>query len=325
MNEDTRGTPKIKPIPNARAGTITDGEGNLHINVVPNLTYPYSDEYEYSTKIERIDLDETRINDLKTGPHFIISAPRGIKNEVKLQTGIFSKRFGSTIADVDSFSGKYRCKCGLTRGSIMHGELCPVCNTLVKYYDDDVSIFGWLVLKDKYWIIHPNIYRTLEGFIGATRLNRIIEPDIQVDSNGKELPVVSTKKDEPFKGIGILAMKERYDEILDFYYAKYPQKTLYYEDLKKNKNITFTHSIAVFSALLRPSALDNGSLKYQSCNENYQMLSTLVYKCNNDRLHLDRKIKEKAQLLYDIQFQYNAIYEELKSINARVACYSNIA
>ena len=307
-------TTKIKPLPNLRAGTITDGEGSMNIRIKPNLTYPYSDKFEYHTRIERINLDETRINDLKSGPHFIIGAPKGIKNDVKLQNGIFSNRFGSTISDVDSFSGKYRCKCGHTRGSIMHGEKCPICNTIVKYYDDDVSIFGWLVLKQKYYIIHPNLYRTLEGFIGAARLNRIIEPIIEVDSNGKEFEVVSTKKDEPFKGIGLFAFKERYDEILEFYRNKYPTKSIYYEDLKANKEIVFTHSIAVFSALLRPSVMDNGSLKYQSCNENYQMLSKLVYDCNNDSLRMNQKIKEKANLLYDIQFQYNAIYEELKEI-----------
>jgi len=303
---------KIKPLHEARAGTSpVDRKTQLNIHT----TYPYSDKYEYTTQLVRRDLDATRINDLKTGPHFIVDAPKGIKNDVKLQNGIFSSRFGSTIADVDSFNGRYRCKCGYTRGSIMHGETCPVCHHIVKYYDDDVSIFGWLVLKDKYWIIHPNIYRTLESFIGATRLNRIIEPDIQVDSNGKEIkreePI---KKDEPFMGIGILEFKERYDEILEFYNNKYPAKATYYNDLKSVKDITFTHSIPVFSALLRPSALDNGSLKYQSCNENYQMLSNLVYNCNKDKLRMDQKIKEKVQLLYDIQYQYNAIYEELKEI-----------
>ena len=305
---------KVLPSLNVRAGT-SDVSG--HLNVKTTYTYPHSDKYNYSTKLVRLDMDQTRINDLKSGPNFIISAPKGIKNDVKFQNGIFSQRFGSTISDIDSFSGKYRCKCGMTRGSIMHGEICPACNTVVKYYDDDVSIFGWLVLKDKYWIIHPNIYRTLEGFIGAARLNRIIEPEITVDSNGKIIETVSTKKDEPFKGIGMLAFKERYREIIDYYYAKYPAKKLYYDDLIANEKITFTHSIAVFSALLRPSVLDNGSLKYQSCNENYQMLSTLVYKVNQDKLRMDQKLKGKVQYLYDIQFQYNTIYEELKNILAR--------
>ena len=106
----------------------------------------------------------------------------------------------------------------------------------------------------------------------------------------------------------------RFDEILEYYIKLYPKKIEYYNEIQYYRDIVFTHSIAVFSALLRPSVMDNGSLKYQSCNENYQMLSKLVYDCNNDSLRMNQKIKEKANLLYDIQFQYNAIYEELKEI-----------
>ncbi len=47
------------------------------------------------------------------------------------------------------------------------------------------------------------------------------------------------------------------------------------------------------------------------------MLSTLVYKVNQDKLRMDQKLKGKVQYLYDIQFQYNTIYEELKNILAR--------
>lgn len=299
------------PIPaSQRAGT---GMANGSINI--KLQYPYTDDYDYYTSLKRINLDEERINDIKSGKGFPISAPKGIKKDVKLQNGIFSSRFGSTITDVDSFNGKYRCKCGMLKGSIMKGERCDSCGTMVKFYGDDVSIFGWLILKDKYWIIHPNIYRTLEGFIGPARLNRIIEPDVVVNSDGQVIKKAEPKKkDEPFAGIGILEFKERYDEILNFYAQKYPAKANYYNDLKQNKPITFTHSIAVFSALLRPSSIDQGSLRYESTNEQYQLLSSLVYNCNKDRLKIDQKIKEKLNLLYDIQFQYNAVYEELKEI-----------
>ena len=147
---------------------------------------------------------------------------------------------------------------------------------------------------------------------------RIIEPEVVVDSNGKiiEIGSTNTKKDEPFKGIGMMEFKRRYDEILDFYYAKYPAKKNFYEDLKKNKHIAFTHSIPVFSALLRPSQLDAGSLKYESTNEYYMMLSKLVYECNKDALKMDQKLKEKLNILYDIQVQYMHIYLELKSIMA---------
>ena len=282
------------------------------------LVYPQSDLFDYRTRLERIDMDAERVKDIKSGKGFIISAPQGIKKDIKNQDGIFSSRYGSnSISDVDSFNGRYRCKCGMKRGSINHGELCDVCGTRVRFVGDDVSIVGYLKLKDKYWIIHPNIYRTLEAFIGAAKLNRIIEPDIQVDSDGKIIPIVQTKKDEPFRGIGLPEFYERFDEIMDFYLAKYPNKKMYYDDIMQQKNIVFTHSIAVYSSLLRPSSLDNGSLRYEACNEQFNMLAQLVYKCNRDRLRMDRKKKEKYQLLYDIQSQLNDVYLELKKILAK--------
>lgn len=301
-----------KIMPAYRAGTSNE---KREINV--KLHYPYNDKYTYETYLERIDIDEERKRDLTIGKGFIVSEPKGIKKDVKLQNGIFSSRFGSTLADVDSFNGKYRCKCGYYKGSILHGEICPVCHTMVKYFDDDISIFGWLLLKDAYKvIIHPNIYRTLESFIGAARLNRIIDPEIEVNSDGIVIDTIKDKN-EPFRGIGLFEFKERYKEILDFYYAKYPNKTLYYNDLVKNIPITFVQSIPVFSALLRPSSIDAGSLRYEVTNQYYQLLSNLVYKCNMDTRKMDRKIKEKANQVYDIQYNYNRIYEELKEVLSR--------
>lgn len=278
--------------------------------------YPDNPYYEYRTKIQKIDFDERRVEDIKSGKGFIISAPKGIKKDVKNQDGIFSSRYGSnSIVDTDPYSTKYRCKCGHKTGSINNGELCEICGTRVTFMDDDISITGYLKLKDNYWIIHPNMYYTIGAFIGDTRLQHIIEPDIQVDSDGRELPVVSTKKDEPFRGIGLLAFHDRFKEVMDFYLAKYPLKKNYYdfimgEHLKK----TWTHTISVYSALLRPSNIDNGSLRYEACNDQFNMLASLVYKCNDDELEIDRKSKEKLQLLYDIQYQLNSLYNEISEI-----------
>ena len=195
----------------------------------------------------------------------------------------------------------------------MHGEKCPICGTLVKFYDDDVSIFGWLILKDKYFVIHPNIYRTLESFIGATRLSRIIEPEVQVNSDGVIVSIGIPKKDEPFKGIGMLNFRERYDEILNYYLAKNPNKQAIYNSLIENKPLTFSKSIPVFSALLRPYSLDGSlTLRYDSTNDYFMMLSRLVAELNRNEFHMDTKIKEKLALLYDTQVQFNNVYEDLK-------------
>ena len=313
-NQKTNFINQAEVIPRPDEPTPRSRYDNASFNV--RLTYPHSDKYEYTTQLQRINLDQERINDLKTGRGFPIVSSRSIKLDVKNQTGIFSSRYGSTIADVDSFNGKYRCRCGLTKGTIMHGETCPVCGTLVKFYDDDVSITGWLILKDKYFVIHPNIYRSLEGFIGISRLARIIDAEVKVDTDGKIIEIGDdNKKDEPFRGIGMFAFRERYDEILDFYYTKYPMKKAFYEDLKNNRGITFTRSIPVFSALLRPSSLDSGNtLRYETTNENFMMLSKLVADCNKDQLKMDQKVKEKLNILRDIQINFNDVYNEIKEI-----------
>lgn len=282
------------------------------------LQYPFNDEFDYTTMLERVNLDQQREKDLKDGNGFIITAPKSIKKDIKNQDGIFSSHYGSnSITDVDSFSGRYRCKCGLKKGSINHGELCTVCGTRVTYVDDNIGTKGYLKLKDKYWIIHPNLYCTLGAFIGVERLNRIIEPNIQVDSDGNELPIMPVKKDEPFKGIGLLEFYDRFDEVMDFYLSKYPAKKLFYDDIMNQKNTLWTHTISIYSSLLRPSRLDNGTLRYEECNDQFNMLARLVYECNDDDLKINKKSKERLQLLYNIQCNLNDVYTKIREILSR--------
>ena len=280
---------------------------NDKINI--QLQYPFNEFYEYITKLERINLDEQREADIKAGRAFIITASKGIKNDIKNQDGIFSSHYGSnSITDDDAWSGRYRCKCGLRRGSVNNGEFCSNCNTMVRYMDDDVSITGYLVLKDYQWIIHPNLYFTLESFIGSSRLNNIIDPKIEVDSNGNEIAIIPVKKNEPFEHIGLLEFKRRFDEVMDFYLSKYPQKKAYYDDIMAQRKNVWTHTIAVYSSFLRPSSLDNGSLRYEDCNDEFKMLEALVYRCRNDTIKIDRKPKEQLQYLYDIQATQKDLY-----------------
>lgn len=284
-------------------------ETNLNIR----LQYPYNEEFEYETMLERIDLAEEQETDIKTGKGFIISPPSSIKKDLRDQDGIFSSRYGNATSDADSFVGDYRCNCGMLRGTINHGIKCDACGTMVKYVGDDMSIFGWIIIKEPYCCIHPNLYRTLEAFIGGVRLNNIIEPSVQMDKNGNEV-IKKYKKDEIFGGIGIMDFRERFDEVMDYYLSKYPAKQMYYDDIMKNKDLVFTRFIPVFTTLLRPTNFDNASLKYEKTNENYNMINHLVKDINKDKLRIDRKKKNKLQLLYDVQFQWNIIYTELKDI-----------
>ena len=184
---------------------INQKQDDSKVSLNINLKYPYNDVYEYTTSLERINLDKEREKDIMNGKGFFIKAPRSIKKDIKLQDGIFSNRYGSTLQDVDSFIDRYRCDCGLMRGSINHGMTCDSCHTMVKYRDDDMSIFGWIMLKEPYHIIHPKFYQSIAAFIGAARFDRILQPEIDVDQDGNIIPRDETKmkKDEIFKGIGI--------------------------------------------------------------------------------------------------------------------------
>ena len=137
-----------------------------------SLSYPRSDEYEYLTKIEIIDLDQEAKNDIASGNGFLISSPKNSnKKDMKDPDGLYSTRFGQKLGDVNPFADRYSCECGNLKSRINNGLLCPICNTKVRYVDDNFKMFGWIVLKDEYHIIHPKFYDSLDYIFGSSKYN----------------------------------------------------------------------------------------------------------------------------------------------------------
>jgi hypothetical protein len=64
------------------------------------MQYPYSAEYEYTTEVERINLNEERETDIFSGNGFIITRAQNIKKDLKSNESIFSSRFGPTLDDL---------------------------------------------------------------------------------------------------------------------------------------------------------------------------------------------------------------------------------
>jgi hypothetical protein len=62
----------------------------------------------------------------------------------------------------------------------------------------------------------------------------ILEPDGKVDQDGNSIELKPTK-DEPFRGIGMLEFRERFDEIINFYALKSLNKKQYYDDIIENR------------------------------------------------------------------------------------------
>lgn len=292
-----------------------------------NLSYPYSDEYEYETCLERINLDEERIHDLMTGNGFVIQKPHGIKKDLRDPDGIFSSRYGKTLKDITPLSNPYRCNCGHLQGRINNDSTCPICGSKVRYVDENFGYFGWKVLDDPNYIIHPNLFKSLENFIGKDTLDSIILKVEETDIDGhvverrdkptKKGKSKSTKPESPFAGIGILEFRERFGEIMDYYGRSFStqNKRELYHDIINNSDKVFTQSIPVFTTLLRPFDADQKSFYYEDSNKYYNMINKFASLLNEyNELKMNKDRRSNSKLLYDLQTKYNELYKNIEKI-----------
>jgi hypothetical protein len=265
--------------------------------------------------LEIIDLDDERRHDVSNGNGFIISAPKAIKDDIKDDNGIFSSRYGTTLQDISPFEERYRCKCGnpALRGKFNVGRICEICHSPVQYVGDNFSYTGWMTLKDPYYIIHPNLYMNIATLIGGTVFDSIIQPNDKIDEDGNEIQFVRPKE-EPFKNIGLIEFHDRFDEIIDFYIRKRPDKKPHYDLIMENRDKVFTQSIPAYTTHLRPYRLEGGELNYEGTNAILNMMAHLVAKINDDKLKINRKTKPKLLLLYNLQMQYKELTDEIDKI-----------
>lgn len=304
------------------AGAVKDREINV------TLTYPHSEEYEFLSKIEIIDLDKEAKNDIESGTGFLITEPKNSnKKDMKNINGIYSSRFGQKLGDVSPFADRYSCECGFLKARINHGIECPMCHTKVKYVDDDFKMFGWIVLKDPYHIIHPKFYDSLDYIFGESkfneerkkmkggrRLKNILKYSPEVDQHGFVQECSFKPDKEPFYGIGMMEFYERFDEILNYYYTLNPKKKDYYDEIMENRDLIFCHSIPVFTTHLRPADIRDGYMYFEPTNGIYNMINKHVHMINNDKRKMNQDIKVKNSELYEVQMKYMELVDEIMNI-----------
>ena len=278
--------------------------------------YPHSDEYDWITEMVDINLDEERIKDITSGKGFIIKSPKPIKEDLKDPDGIFSTKFGATLQDVDQLQNRYKCQCGYLKSRVWEAEVCPICKTPVKYVDDDFSYFGWLVLKEQYYLIHPSLYMALTKFIDVEHFLNIIRFNKKINKDGQVEEDYKKPKGEPFYGIGMMEFHDRFDEIMEYYKnkAKSPSKLEFYDMLMAQRDKIFTHSIPVYTTLLRPYRVENGELHYEDTNATFKILAQIVSNINNDTNKMDNKEIIQNQLLFDAQMKIKELFDEINKI-----------
>ena len=295
--------------------------------------YPFSDVYEFQTKLERINMREEMEHDMKTGKGFYIrESQQNLKKSLKSPDSIYSEKFMKTLQDEDAYANRFSCECGATTGIDYARMECPICHTTVDFVGDDFSIFGWITIKEPYKIIHPNLYHTINAYFGSNNLQAIIEPDIDLNVNGKPMTRYDkkiysaklkrkykkhAKVDEKYAGIGMMAFVEKFDEILEYFHQKNKKNKLgYYEDILENRDKLFIDSIPVYSTGMRPFKVEGGKFTFEGTNGLFNMMAKLAEKINEDKLKIHRIPKYRACLLWDMQNYYNKLYEEIASILA---------
>lgn len=274
-------------------------------------------EFEDFRKLVRLNWDDECEKDIMAGNGFFITE-NALKKKEKTYNGIYSQRFGTDWDDEDAFAERYSCKCKTLQGRVREGDVCPVCNTKVEYRDVDLKVTGWISLKGHY-IIQPSFYVMLRDTIGKKIFPEIIEYDKEIGLNGEVISKAT--KDHPFKGIGLVEFRERFDEIMAYYYKAKKDKRETISEIRQNRDKVFASNIPVYSAILRPLRFMNESMLYSPVNRKYSVIyaDSRLLTDSAFRKKSKRKLaaKDDAEILTSIQkhlVESDPIDEKKKSL-----------
>lgn len=277
------------------------------------LSYPRSDEFEITTRLDILDFDEERKKDLMKNKGFVVSDFKGIKKDLKEPNSIFSSKYGQTLKDLNPYADRYKCECGFTKSRINFNTICPLCGTKVRYVDDDFSYFGWIILKYDHYI-HPLMYKKIESFIGKREFDNILMYHREETIDGKIEPFCVVDPSEPYRSAGIKLFEEKFDEIMEYYLKKKPSKKDIYDHIMKNKDKIFTRSIPVYTTLLRPYDIDGRSFNHEDSNPKFNIINKMATKLNNRDLEMENNEIVIEDLLKSLQDAVMALYEYITNI-----------
>lgn len=235
--------------------------------------------------------------------------------EEKTMNGIHSPLFATDYEDEDAFSERYTCQCKELKGRVYEGEICPICNTEVKFRDVDLRITGWIIL-DNHKIIQPIFYRMIKSIIGEKILLEILEYNKDITNDGQIKNKISKN---PYMGIGIIEFRERFDEIINYYKSKKKNKAELADEVLREKDKVFASCIPVFSSVLRPILFKGDSFLYNPIDKKYTPIYSLVCSLNaQNAVNKNNKNKKKRidehTMLFSLQIKLMKLWDLVFSL-----------
>lgn len=259
------------------------------------------------SRLKPLDIDAKCEEDLSSNKGFFITNEAMFDSKDKPTIdGLMSKKYGPDTFSTDSVNDDefYKCDCNALNGQLYLGDICPECETEVRYVDD-LSITGYIELGG-YKVISPSCYLMVESLISKKTLTSILKYSTKFNENGVQIDVTSKK--EPYKGIGMIGFYERFDEIIEFYVKRRKDKIQNYEFLKQYRNAVFSGYVNPYNARLRPAPIDDSKLCLFKVNKLYNII---VANANIVKSGIDERSLIEGSL-YEIQERWNAIFDTIR-------------
>lgn len=269
-------------------------------------------------KLERISWDTQCRVDFMSRRGFIVDsyAYDDKKLKIKSKRGIQSPLFGTDFSDDNAFAERYSCECRKTIGKVYETEICPHCGTPVKFVDVDVEFTGWILLKHDR-IIQPLYFRLLNRIVKTKRftLDDIIKPNGVINKDGIVERVPYDPK-QPFTGIGIEGLYQRFDEVLDFYYKKKKRRDII-DMIRNEREKVFASSIPVYTSALRPASfggefnfhITSPERVYSNMVKKANLLNSLEEQRVGGKFQEEREFLHRQLTVFDLQQKINTLWQ----------------
>lgn len=280
-----------------------------------------------SVRVKKLSLDLECLSDIINGLGIrLTSVDAYDKKNQKIWNGLQSEFFGTDFGDDRAFEERHSCACKHLIGMSHDGEICPICGTVVEYQDINLKKCGWIIL-DEFRVFSPIHWAKLVDALGASDgekvANKIIQVDYEDDGTIKysDKELIELKK-HPFIKKGMNWLVENIYEVLDYYEKKKPTKKKLFQELKEDTGVMFTHSIPVYTAILRTELPgEKGSKLYKmKINTIYQSIiriSNFINGYEKEELTDDRAINSINKQLCAIQMEladvFDIIYKNMTS------------
>ena len=210
---------------------------------------------EYAA-VEKIPLDLECWHDIATGNGIRLTSVESFdKKNQKIYRGLQSEFFGTDFDSDWAFKERYSCKCGKYLAKAYAGMVCDSCGTKVEYRDIDLKKTGWVIL-DKFEVLSPIYSAKLSEALGKADgesvlrmiLSRKYHEEGCIEYTEKE---TANLKKHPFSQKGMIWLREHIMEVLEFYEKRKSGKQKLFKELKDEQATMWTHSIPIYSSLLR--------------------------------------------------------------------------